>query len=135
MKYDFKHIVDFIFKHKEKYSELSYDDKTENFFIINRKFCRQFPQYAQTFNKKSIDKSIALDMWYYFIIKKRITGIPDWYWFKLSKKKDKSILKPDEKLFLMEFYDISEKDIDFLTQHYPNDVKEEIKKYNKLNKN
>ena len=64
--YDLKHVVDFIFKDKENYEKLSDKDKEDMFFIINRKFSRGLPQHSFFFNKKHIDKSSAMDMWYYF---------------------------------------------------------------------
>lgn len=135
MNYDFKHVVDFIFRNKDEYYKLSDKDKEINFFQINRKFCRRYPVHAQYFNKKNVDKATATDLWYNFFIKKRIIDIPDWYWFKLSKKKEKSILSSAEKIFLLDFYDISEYDLNFLLKYYTDDVKEDVKKFRKLNKN
>ena len=130
--YDFTHIVDFIFKKKEEYRKLSDEDKEKNFFIINRKFARGFPTHAQFFNNKSIDKSSALDVWYQFFIKKRTTDIPSWYWFKQANKKEKSLITKDDVQFLMKFYDIKERDINFLLEYYPEEVLEEVKKYHKF---
>lgn len=132
--YDFTHVVDFIFKKKDDYKKLSAEDKERNFFIINRKFARAFPVHAQFFNNKNIDKSNSLDIWYEFFIKKRTQGIPDWYWFKQTTKKEKSLISKDDFEFLMTFYDIKERDVDFLIEYYPEDVLEEIKKYHKFDK-
>jgi hypothetical protein len=132
--YDFTHVVDFIFKKKDDYKKLSAEDKERNFFIINRKFARAFPVHAQFFNNKNIDKSNSLDIWYQFFIKKRTQGIPDWYWFKQTTKKEKSLISKDDFEFLMTFYDIKERDVDFLIEYYPEDVLEEIKKYHKFDK-
>ena len=130
--YDFTHIVDMVFKKKNEYKKLSDEDKEKNFFIINRKFARGFPTHAQFFNNKSIDKSNALDVWYQFFIKKRTTDIPSWYRFKQTNKREKSLITKDDVQFLIEFYDIKERDVNFLLEHYPDEVIEEIKKYHKF---
>lgn len=133
--YDFTHIVDFIFKNKSEYHKLSDDDKNKFFFIINRKFSRAFPQHSQFVNKKDMDKASALDIWYYFFIKKRIQGVPGWYW---GKKKEPVVklhnYKKNEIEFLVKFYDITESDIDYLVKYHPDKVEEEVKKYRKFNK-
>lgn len=132
--YDFMHVVDFIFKKKEEYKKLSNEDKDDTFFIINRKFARGYPQNAQFFNNKSIDKSSAMDLWYHFFIKKRVQGIPSWYWFKQTTKKEKSIATKADVEFLMSYYDIKERDVHFLIKNYSEDVTEELKKYHKFEK-
>ena len=133
--YDFTHIVDFIFKKKEEYKKLSNEDKEKFFFIINRKFARGYPQNAQFFNDKSIDKASAMDIWYHFFIKKRVQGIPSWYWTpKKEKEKEKSVATKSDIEFLMSFYDIKERDVYFLIKNYPDEVTEELKKYHKFEK-
>lgn len=135
--YDFTHIVDFIFKNKDNYEKLSDDDKEKFFFIINRKFTRGFPLHSQFFNKKYIDKSSALDMWYYFFIKKRVQGVPSWYW----SKKQEPIKKPStvkyskiEIEFLIKYFEITEDDIEYLMKYHPEQIDEEVKKFRKFNK-
>ena len=132
--YDWMHVVDFIFKTKEDYNKLSVEDKEKAFFKINRKFAREYPKNAQFFNNKSFDKPSAVYIWYYFFIKKRIQGIPKWYWFKQTVKKGKSIATKDDVQFLMNFYDIKEQDVHFLIKHHQEDVIEELKKYHKFEK-
>jgi len=134
MQYDIRHIGDFIFKQKDQYKNLSDDDKEKFFFIMNRKFARQFPKHAQFFNNKGMDKSSALDIWYYFFIKQRTTDIPYWYWFKLSNKKEKSILKKEEEDFFLEYYELKQNDLEFLIKYYPDELTEEVKKFKKFNK-
>jgi len=132
--YDFMHVADFIFKKKEDYRNLSDEDKEKAFFMINRKFARGFPKNAEFFNKKSFDKPSAVDIWYHFFIKKRVQGVPDWYWGLKKEAKSKSIATKDDIEFLMTYYDIKEQDVHFLMEHYPEDVIEELKKYHKFEK-
>jgi len=134
MQYDIRHIGDFIFKQKDQYKNLTDEDKEKFFFIMNRKFARQFPKHAQFFNNKNMDKSSALDVWYHFFIKQRTTDIPKWYWFKLSGKKEKSLLNKEEVDFFLEFYQIKRDDLDFLIKYFPEELAEEVKKFKKFNK-
>lgn len=133
--YDLKHVVDYIFKDKQSYNNLSDEDKEKFFFIINRKFARKYPKHAQFFNQKGFDKASALDIWYNFFIKERTLNIPDWYWFKQSSiKKDKSSLNKEEVEYLTSLYNISENDLYYIEKNYPTELKEEVKKYKKFNK-
>jgi len=134
MQYDLRHIGDFIFKQKDKYKDLSDEDKEKFFFIMNRKLARKYPKHAQFFNNKVVDKSSALDIWYYFFIKQRTLDIPQWYWFKMTNKKEKGLLKKEEREFLMEFYDLRNDDVEFLVKHYPEEVIDEMKKFKKFGK-
>lgn len=134
--YDLKHVVDYIFKEKHNYKNLSDEDKEKFFFIINRKFARKYPKHAQFFNQKGFDRASALDIWYNFFIKERTLNIPDWYWFKInSTKKDKSILNKEEVEYFMNIYDITENDLYYIEKNYIDDLKNEIKKFKKFNKN
>lgn len=134
--YDLTHISKFIFQDKDEYNKLSDEEKDKFFFIINRKLARMFPYHSQFVNKyKDMDKASALDIWYYFFIKKRIRGVPGWYW----GTKKKSVVKEHnykkiEIDFLTKFYDITESDIEYLVKYHPNEVEEEVKKFRKFNK-
>ena len=129
-----RHIPAFIFRDKSEYKNLSNGDKETFFFIMNRKFARKYPKQAQFFNNKIMDRASSMDIWYQFFIKKNIRDIPHWYYFKLFSKKKKKLIKAEEEEFLMNFYDMSESDIDFLLEHYPGEVLEEVKKFKKFNK-
>lgn len=132
--YELKHVVDFIFKDKHRYKDLSDKDKETFFFIINRKFARKFPKQAQFLNKKSIDKASAMDIWYMFFYKQRTINVPQWWWFKQESHKEKSLLKNEEKDYISKLYNLSENDIYFLEKNFPDELLEEIKKYKKFNK-
>lgn len=135
--YDFRNIINFMFKDREKYEKVSDEEKTKNFFIINRKFARAYPIHAEFFNKKNIDKPSALDIWYSFCHKKRFNNIPQWYWGKKAASKSKpisTIIKKEEIKYFIDFYDIEEDDIHYLIENHLTDFKLEIKKYRKFNK-
>lgn len=121
---DFKGIIDCIFINKNKYWEISDEDKEKNFFIINRKFSRNHPKVAQLFNDKNVDKSSALDRWFYFF--ENQNRIPQWYW---GNKENRSAKK--EKVFgfeLIERENLKENDVLFLNKFYKEELNKEIKK-------
>lgn len=125
-KIDFIQIIDFIFKNKNDYKKIDDIDKEENFFIINRKFSLKYPLHANLFNNKFIDKASALDFWHVYFSKTK--GIPGWYWSKSKKEKEKKLFSGPERKLLMQYHEISEKDLDFLIKNNIDEVKEELKK-------
>jgi hypothetical protein len=132
---DYKNVIKFIFSDKDSYQKLSDEDKENTFFMVNRKLARGLPKYAQYFNQKNTDKASAMDVWFNFFIKKRTTGIPEWYWTKKKEdNKEKRLLTEEEIKFIMEIYQIKRKDVEFLENHFKEDLIEEIKKIRKLNK-
>jgi hypothetical protein len=82
-----------------------------------------------------MDKPGSLDIWFYYFIKEKIKYTPKWYWYSLAGKgKNKSILKKEEKEFIMNFYDLSESDIEYLEKYHLDELKIEVKKFKKFNK-
>ena len=71
---DFIQIIDRIFINKTNYDEITDEDKIASFFIINRKFGKQYPEVAEKFNHQYVDKASAVDMWFEFF--KDTRGIP-----------------------------------------------------------
>jgi len=130
---DFRDIIDCIFINKQKYWKILDSDKEKNFFIINKKFSRMYPEIAQIFNYKNMDKSIALDKWFFHFRDKK--SIPQWYWNKKKSKINKDKIIGYE---LIERENISENDLLFLNKYYKIELKKEIlkiKKYNTPSKN
>jgi len=127
---DFKEIVNRIFYNKDTYNEVTDDDKIASFFIINRKFGKEYPEIAKQFNHKNIDKASAIDMWFDFFKNEHM--IPKWYWdpkdrikkTKVTKKSNYDIIKLRE--------DMKDVDIDYLEKYYEEDLKKEMKKINKF---
>jgi len=127
MKIDFIQIIDIIFKNKMNYKKLDNIDKENNFFIINRKFAVKYLKQAQFFNSKHIDKASAMDMWYLFF--KNTKQIPYWYWnSKSNKKKEKTLISVPDKKILIEHFDLSTDDYNFLYKYYLDDLLFELKK-------
>jgi hypothetical protein len=126
IKMDFKDIVDIIFNKKKDYYKILDSDKEKNFFIINRKFSRKYPEMANYFNNKNIDKSSALDKWYYFFINQH--GIPAWYWGNKKNKKNNDKING---YILIERENLTKNDLIFINKYYSSDLKNEIKKIKK----
>lgn len=128
---NFIEIVNRIFLNKSSYDEISDQDKINSFFIINRKFGKQYPEIANRFNHKSIDKASAIDMWFEFF--KNEYKIPYWYWDPKDKiKKTKNIKKSDyDDIRIRE--DLTDIDIEYLQKYFESDLKKEknkLKSYN-----
>ena len=57
-----------IIKNRDKWVSITDEEKSKNFFIINRYFCKIYPDKAQLLNIKNIDKIMAMDIWFHFMI-------------------------------------------------------------------
>lgn len=132
---NFIELVDIIFKNKGKYRTVSKEDKENNFYIINKKFSLgsdsqrgKYLKFSQFFNHKAIDKDSALDLWFLFF--RKTPSIPGWYWIKNTNTKEKksSKISAADRELLLKHNDINERDLDFIIEHYKDDVDEEIKK-------
>jgi len=126
---NFIEIVDRIFINKNKYNEISDDDKIASFFIINRKFAKEFPNIAEQFNYKNMDKASAIDMWFEHF--KNINKIPQWYWDPKNRIKKSKFKKGDYNSVKIR-EDLKDYDIDYLEKYYEEDLKLELKKINEL---
>jgi len=124
---DFKDIVNSIFINRSRYSKISDEDKEKNFFIINRKFSRNYPKVAQFFNNKSINKCDAVDRWFMLFENER--RIPQWYWGNRNKKQKSNNLSNNQILLMMEKLELPENDVLFLNKYYKEDLDKEIKRY------
>ena len=84
-------------------------------------------------NNKNIDRASAIDIWYQ-VFYKTTNGTPPWWWKTNQKPKDKQksdFNNTDIKL-IKEYYNINNKDIDFLIKFYSDKLKEDIKRLKKF---
>lgn len=125
---DFKEIINRIFVNKNTYNEVSDEDKISSFFIINRKFGKQYPKIAKEFNHKNVDKASVIDMWFEYF--KNVHIIPQWYWEKSQEKLKK--IKKNNYDKIKKIYEIKDYDIQFLEKYYEEDLKKELKRIEKL---
>lgn len=132
-KVDFITLANIIFKDKDKYKFVSDEEKENNFFVLNRKFAFKYLKQAQFFNNKNIDKSSSLDVWYQ-IFYKTTNGTPKWWWqTKQNNSKPKSEFNNKDLKLIKDYYELKNKDIEFLIQFYSDKLREEIKRIKKFN--
>lgn len=136
-KVDFITLANIIFKDKDKYKFVSDEEKENNFFMLNRKFAFKYLKQSQFFNNKNINKASAIDIWYQ-VFYKTTNGTPLWWWntskSKKEKNKEKEINKNDIKL-IKEYYNISDRDINFLIKFYNDKLLDDIKRIKKFERN
>jgi len=136
-KVDFITLANIIFKDKDKYKFISDEEKENNFFMLNRKFAFKYLKQSQFFNNKNINKASAIDIWYQ-VFYKTTNGTPLWWWntskSKKEKNKEKEINKNDIKL-IKEYYNISDRDINFLIKFYNDKLLDDIKRIKKFERN
>jgi hypothetical protein len=136
---DFIEVSKIIFENKSKYKTITDKEKYDAFYIINKKLSlginknkKSLLSISQFFNHKSIDKISALDLWFFYL--KDFKSTPGFWFAKNPNKKEekvKSISKADREM-LMEYDNLTEKDFDFLCEHYKDDVEYRIKILNRV---
>ena len=132
-KVELKDVVNCLLKDRHKYRTIPLKDKEKNFFIINRFLSKKFPEQAQKFNKKTIDKSLALDLWFLYLRHKKRSEIFKWFWSKTPSNTNKELSENDAKL-LMEKFNIKKQDLDMLIMYHMDFVEEELKYFKALKK-
>lgn len=123
-------VANAMFRNKRDWVKISDDDKSTFFFIFNRYFSKKYPEKAQLFNLKTIDKVSALDLWYNFMLDK---PYPNWFWSKSGKTEKSDISDKDFTLLLMKLR-IKKEDLEYLIENHFDFIKEELKYYKSLDK-
>ncbi len=103
-----------LFQDKQSYEHIDPIEKERLFFIFNRIITRGIVNTADALNRKGIDTSLAMDVWFNYA--KNTTKTPTWFsinWGKLKKGKDESVLKK---------YDYIDK---WILSHYPEAIEQE----------
>lgn len=118
-----------MFKNRRDWVKITDEDKEKFFFIFNRYFSKKYPENAQLLNLKTVNKSVALDIWYHFMSDK---GYPNWFWSK-SPKKELELPEKDYNLLINKLK-IKNIDLDYLISNYKDFIKEELKYYKQLEK-
>jgi len=132
VKFNLSYIVNSLLKDRHCYKTIPIKYKEDNFFIINRFLSKKFPEQAQKFNKKNIDKSLALDLWFLYLRHKKPKTIYKWIWNKVPPKK-RDISEVDFK-HLLEKMEIRREDLEFLIRYHKDYINEELKYYKALKK-
>jgi hypothetical protein len=117
-------IVKLIFNKKDaEWKNVGKNDKTRNFFMINRIMAINFPIQANQFNKIKITPAPVVD-WWRDTLSPKYTRTPQWIFTK-TKKKDSEKDKEQKKNFdvaedfIRDRYRISKRDLLQLKTFYP----------------
>lgn len=128
-----KDVVNCLLKDRHEYKNITIKDKEKNFFIINRFLSKKFPEQSQRFNKKNIDKSLALDLWFLYLRHKKRNNIFNWFWSKVPKNTNKEFSDSEYKLLMLKL-EIRKEDLDILIMYHMDFLKEELKYFKELKK-
>jgi hypothetical protein len=115
-----------MFQSHKDWINITEEDKEECFFVFNRYFSKKYPEKSQLLNDKLVDKSAAMDLWFYYM---KSQPYPKWFWSKSEKDKDKSGYTDKEINELLFKLDITKLELDLLIEYYPELIKEELKYY------
>lgn len=118
-----------LIKNRDKWVSITDEEKSKNFFIINRNLSKIYPDKAQLLNQKNIDKVMAMDTWYYFMMNE---PYPKDFWSKSEKVT--SELSEKEFKMLLKHLSIKREDIEYLIRNYPDFLKEELEYLKKREK-
>jgi len=115
---------------KNGWEKISDEDKIKFFFIVNRYMSKMYPEKAQLLNLKTIDKILALDLWYNFMLSQ---PYPRWFWSKSEKSEKSDISEKDFNLLLLKLR-IKKEDLEYLIDKHSSFVKEELKFFKDIEK-
>lgn len=128
-----KEIANAMFSKRSEWVNISDEDKELSFFIFNRYFSKKYPEKAQLFNTKVIDKVTCLNLWFEFMKGK---PYPNYFWDKFEKKKSEGMSCTKlEYNHLLKNLNIKDIDLDYLIENHSDFIKEEIKNYKEIQKN
>lgn len=116
--------------YKQGWDKITDEEKESCFFIINRMFSKKYPDKAQLLNLKTIDKVVAMDMWYYFMLDK---PYPKWFWSKSTATEKSKISNKDFEL-LQKRLSLKEFDLNYLIDNHFEFIQEELKYWKSLEK-
>jgi hypothetical protein len=102
------------------WGRINNQDKSRNFFMINRTCSIQFPLHANMFNNVKIQPNVVVDWWKSFLTHK-YQKQPSWVWTKTIKggEKKKTEYKEEVIDFIKEKHEISNREIEELKQFFP----------------
>jgi hypothetical protein len=113
---------------KKGWEKVSTNDKSRNYFMINRIMSIQFPVQANQFNKNKINPAPVVD-WWHDTMSVHFKGVPQWIYTKTKKQsvKDKKEDSFDEaEMFVRDKLMISKREILELKKFFPDKYKEWI---------
>jgi hypothetical protein len=107
----------------KKWVQVSKNDKSRNFFMINRIMAIQFPNIANQFNKIKINPDATVD-WWRNNLSSRYSRPPSWIYTKTIKKEAKAKKSTGSswenvEVFVRDRYNVSNRDLSDLKRFYP----------------
>ena len=127
-----KHIINCLFKDRNKYKSLSNKDKEKWGFIVNRMLSKKFPEFAQKLNVRSGDFSLVLDLWWVYIRTQDTKGYYFWIWKHMKTSRKRLVDKDTCELVLKRFPFLSLDEIDYLFINHKDIFEEHINYYKKI---
>jgi hypothetical protein len=124
-------VANALFKDRNKWKDITDEDKNKFFFIFNRYLAKKYTENSQLLNHKEIDKVSSFDLWYYFLLDK---PYPKWFWSK-DENKVKSKISDKEKVNLQNHLKCDTVDLDYLILNHEDFILEELKYLKNLEKN
>lgn len=118
------------FTSKSGWNKITDEEKEKFFFIFNRYLAKKYPKEAQLLNLKTIDKVLALNLWYNFMLTK---PYPKWFWSKSEKGEKLEIPEKDFKLILIKLK-LKKEDLEYLIDKHLDFIKEELKYFKSIEK-
>lgn len=132
-KWDWTDLVDKIFDTKE-WKTVPDVQKKKHCFMVMRILAIKFPVQACQFSVSGMNEVHVLDFFHSYLVKTHRQK-PSWTYSKSISKKNKKLeeLKLDKESVEMwaNRYQMSTKDLNFLLVHFPNEIKTEVKAYEK----
>lgn len=106
------------------WTEVNKQDKSRNFFMINRIASIAFPLQANAFNNTKVDPVSVVDYWKNTLNSKYKTA-PGWFFTSTNKKERKKEYAPKEEVadFIKSKFEISNREIKELQLYYPKEFK------------
>ena len=119
-----------MFRNRQEWKKITDEDKSKYFFIFNRYLSKKYIEKAQLLNLKTIDKVLALDLWYNFMLKE---PFPNWFWSKSEKVSSSDISEKDSNLLSFKLQ-VKKEDIEYLIENHFEFIKEELKFFKSVEK-
>jgi hypothetical protein len=122
-------IVKTIFKSDKDWDKVSRNDKTKNFFMLNRIMSIQFPMQAHQFNHTKISPRPVAD-WWHNTLSRHYTKMPSWIFTKTKKSQQKKIsttpveADPEVEKFIREKFRASNRELADLKKFFPEKYQE-----------
>lgn len=123
-------VVSALLRKSNNWDKISDEEKSLNFFIVNRYLSKKYPEKAQLLNLKSIDKVLAMELWFNFM---REQPYPSWFWSKSNTVDKPELSSKDYKLLLIKL-NIKPDDLNYLLNKQPDFIKEELLYLKKIEK-